>query len=84
MANLVQPYYAEFVDNLSKDELAKMASAANFMGLSPLLHLCAAKIATYIRNKSPEEIRTNLGLSTNFTPEQAAKIAKENEWANDL
>lgn len=69
---------------MSREELAQMASAANFMGIAPLVHLCAAKIASLIRNKTPAEIRTNLGLSLDFTPEQAAKIAKENEWAKDL
>jgi S-phase kinase-associated protein 1 len=84
MSELVQSYYANFVDSLSHDELAQMARAANFMGVGPLLHLCAAKIASYIRNKSPAEIRTGLGLSMNFSAEQAEKIAKENEWAKDL
>ncbi len=69
---------------MSNQELAEMAQAANFMGINPLLHLCAAKIASYIRFKSPAEIRANLGLSTNFTPEQADIIAKENAWAKDL
>jgi S-phase kinase-associated protein 1 len=81
---LVQSYYSNFVDTLSNDELAEMVRAANFMGVRPLLDLCAAKIATYIRFRSPAEIRANLGLSTDFFAENAEKIMKENDWAKDL
>lgn len=84
ISELVQPFYAELVNSLSHDNLRNLAIAANFMGVAPLLALCCAKIASLIHGKSPAEIRANLNLSTDFTPEQEAKIRSENEWADEL
>jgi S-phase kinase-associated protein 1 len=84
MNEIVQPFYANYINNLSQEQLKLLSRAANFMGIAPLLSLCAAKIASLIRGKSPEEIRANLGLSTNFTPAQEEKLKTENAWAKDL
>jgi len=54
------------------------------MDIRPLLDLCCAKIASLIKGKSPEEIRNNLNIVNDFSPEEEAKVREENRWADDL
>lgn len=84
MNEIVQQFYAKYINSLSQEQLKLLSRAANFMGIAPLMSLCTAKIASFIRGKSPEEIRANLGLSTNFSPAQEEKLKTENAWAKDL
>lgn len=84
MNEIVQPFYATYINSLSQEQLKLLSRAANFMGIAPLLSLCGAKIASFIRGKSPEEIRVNLALSVNFTPAQEEKLKTDNAWAEDL
>lgn len=84
MADVVQPYYAEFVDKLSMDTLYELVLAANYMDIQPLLELTCAKIATLIKGKSPEEIRRTFNIHNDFTPEEEAATMEENSWCEDL
>ncbi len=81
---LQQPFYSSFIDQFTQEQLLEITRGANFMGISPLMDLCCAKIASFIRHRTPEEIRANLKLSNNFTKEQENKIREENKWADDL
>eukprot|EP00484_Ammonia_sp_Unknown_P023556 CAMPEP_0197027108 /NCGR_PEP_ID=MMETSP1384-20130603/7080_1 /TAXON_ID=29189 /ORGANISM="Ammonia sp." /LENGTH=489 /DNA_ID=CAMNT_0042455905 /DNA_START=36 /DNA_END=1505 /DNA_ORIENTATION=- len=51
---------AEYINALSKKEVFQVILAANYLDCACLLHLGAAKIATLIKGKSPEEIRSIL------------------------
>ena len=35
-----------------------------------------AKVASMIKGKSPEEIRSTFGIANDFTPEEEAKVGK--------
>lgn len=55
---------ADFINSAladSKRTVFQMILAANYMDIKGLLHLGCAKVATMIKGKSPEEIRTILG-----------------------
>lgn len=54
------------------------------MDIKPLLDLCCARIASFIKGKTPEQIRTNLNIPNDFTPEEEAAVKAENKWAEDL
>lgn len=56
MADLVQLWYADFVD-LEGRPLFNLLSAANFMDIPPLLSLACAKIASFIKDMTPEQSR---------------------------
>jgi S-phase kinase-associated protein 1 len=79
-----QEFYLRYVESLTREQIRDITRAANFLGIAPLLSLMCAKVASYIRFHTPEEIRVNLGLSMDFTPEQEEAVRKENEWAKDL
>lgn len=49
---------ATYIDGVSEDvkDLYSIILAANYMDINGLLNLCAAKVASLVKNKSPEEI----------------------------
>lgn len=54
------PWDAELMDACSRKAVFQIILAANYLDCPSLLHLGCAKIATLIKGKSPEEIRTIL------------------------
>lgn len=56
----VDDWDAEFVATLSKKDLYDLLLAANYMDIQPLLHLCCAKVATYIKGKPIAEMEKEL------------------------
>ena len=66
------------------DTLYHLTLAANYLDISPLLDLCSARIASFIKDKTVEQIRENLGIVCDFTPEEEAQVREENKWADDL
>jgi hypothetical protein len=53
-----QKWYQDFVadDNLSRDMLFDMLTAANFMGIKPLLDLTCLKVTFQLTGKNAEEV----------------------------
>lgn len=72
---------SDFLDTLDQDLLFKVISVANFLGIDPLLHLGCAKVASLIKDRSPEQIRSTFDIPNDFTPEEEAKALAEIEWA---
>jgi S-phase kinase-associated protein 1 len=58
--------------------------ASNYLDIKPLLDLCCAKIASFIKNKTPEEIRVNLDIINDFSPEEEAQVRNENKWVDEV
>eukprot|EP01031_Cornospumella_fuschlensis_P025062 gene25062-30271_t len=84
LSMLVQKFYVDFINGLDKETFYNLTLAANYMDIKPLLDLCCAKIASLIKGKTPEEIRVNLDITNDFTPEEEDALRKENKWAEDL
>lgn len=57
--------------------LVDVLNAANYLNIHSLLHLCAAKIASIMKGKSAEEIRTLFDIECEFTPEELERIKEE-------
>jgi len=62
MIENVDEWDADFIDRVgqSKDNLFRLILAANYMDIRDLLNLACAKVASMIKGKSPDEIRTIL------------------------
>lgn len=73
-----------FITSLDNETLMHLTLAANYLDIRPLLDLCSARIASFIKGKSVEEIRKNLGIVVDFTPEEEAAVREENKWADEL
>jgi S-phase kinase-associated protein 1 len=84
MADVVPSYYAEFIDPMTIDEITLLLNAANYLDVRPLLDLCCCKLASMIKGKTPEEIRTLFNIANDFTPEEEAAIGEENKWCEDI
>lgn len=84
LSKLVQEFYATFIMSVDNDTLYHLTLAANYLDIPSLLDLTSARIASFIKDKSLEQIRENLGIVSDFTPEEEAQIREENKWADDL
>ena len=69
---------------MNNDNLFHLTLAANYLDIKPLLDLCSAKIASMIKDKTVEQIRVNLDIVNDFTPEEEAKVREENKWIEEL
>ena len=83
MKNITDEWSAYFVDRMSLDDLVNLNVAANYMGINCLLDLCSAKIATFFKDKSEEEILKEFNISEPLTEEEKNKIREENKWIEE-
>ena len=86
LAELVQPFYAEFVSSLGPTELFAVTEAANFMDIRPFLDLCGARIASLVKGQTAEQIRANLGIPSPsaFSAAEEAAVNEENKWISEI
>lgn len=82
MSEVVSTWDAEFVD-VDQELLFELILAANYMDIKPLLDLTCAKVASMIKDKSPEEIRSTFNIVNDFTPEEEEAVRAENKWAEE-
>jgi len=82
MADVVQQWYANYV-NVEQVVLFELILAANYMDIKPLLDLTCATVASMIKGKTPEEIRTTFNISNDFSPEEEAQVREENKWCEE-
>jgi S-phase kinase-associated protein 1 len=86
MSDVVQDYYAEFV-NVEQETLRDLIMAANFMNINPLLNLTCAKVATFTAGMTPSEIRSTFDMTSEdiiapaLAVEQPAAAEAENPVA---
>ena len=83
MKNLTDEWSANFVDKMPLEDLVNLTVAANYMGISSLLDLCCAKIASLCKDKSEEEIFKTFNITETFTEEEKNKIKEENKWIDE-
>lgn len=69
----------EFID-IPNEELFKLAVAADFLHIKPLIQLCCATIADRMRGKKVDELREMFNITERFTEEEEEMIKKEREY----
>ena len=77
MKEIVPEWDAEFIDSLSQPDLYDLILAANYMDFAYLLDLACAKVASTLKGKTSAEIRANMGITEEFTPEEEARIKEK-------
>jgi S-phase kinase-associated protein 1 len=82
MHQVVPKWDADFID-LDHNTLFEVVLAANYMDIQPLLNLGCAKVASLLKDKTPEEIRKTFNIRNDFTPEEEAQIREENKWIEE-
>jgi S-phase kinase-associated protein 1 len=83
MNEVVEQWDADFVD-IDREQLFDLIVAADYMHIQPLFNLACAKVASIIKNKTPEQIRRALNIPNDFTPEEEEAVRAENRWAEDM
>jgi S-phase kinase-associated protein 1 len=78
----IPAWYNTFV-SIHHTELFQLVEAANYMDIKPLMDLTCAKIASMIKDKTVEEIRTTFDLPNDVTPEEEAAFREEMKWCED-
>jgi S-phase kinase-associated protein 1 len=84
LEEIVDDWYANFINLDKMDELIDVVVASNFLDIDPLIELSCAKLASLIKGKSAEEIRKKFGIENDFTHEEEAQIREENKWAESV
>ena len=79
LSTLVPRWYHEYL-NIDHEALFRLANAANYMDIGPLLDLVCAKIASMIKDKNINEIRTTFSLEHDYTPEEEAAYLEDCKW----
>ena len=82
--DFLPPICSTFIQGLSQEELFEVILISNQLELSDLLDIGSAAVASMIRGRTPEEIRTMFNISNEFNPEDEAQVAAENQWVNDV
>lgn len=73
---------ANFI-NVDTGKLFRILEAANYLAIRSLFELGTKEVANRLKGKTSEEMRVILGLTNNFTPEQAEQVRKETAWLKD-
>lgn len=75
-STLVSDYDLKFVDRDAND-LFVMLTEANYLGITPLVNLLAAKIASFLKVTNVEKIRKLFNIDLVFSDDDIENIAKE-------
>ena len=82
MYAVVPEWYAKFID-IDIDEIFQLTTAADSMGIKPLLEFSGCAVACKMKGRSIVEIRALFNIENDFTPEEEEQIREENKWAED-
>ena len=78
----ISPWDMEFC-NVDQATLFELILVANYLDIKPLLDLTCKSVAYMIKGKTAEEIRATFNIKNDFSPEEEAKVRKENEWCDE-
>jgi S-phase kinase-associated protein 1 len=73
----------KFMAELDSDMLHRVIKAANYLEINLLIEIGCKTVADMIKGKSSEDIRQILDVENDFTPEEEARIHRDNEWVKD-
>jgi S-phase kinase-associated protein 1 len=76
---VTQTWYRDFVESKEREVIFDLLTAANYMGIKPLLDLTCLKVTFELTGKTAEEIREILNLPA-LTPEEEATARVEHKW----
>ena len=83
MADVLQKWYADFVDLEQQVLLFELILAANFMDIKPFLDSTCATVASMIKGKPSNKIRAAFNITNDFSPAEEAQVREENKWCEE-
>lgn len=70
-------------DEKQHQVLIDVIMAANFLNVKDLLDLTCATVASMIKGKTTEQMRTLFNIRNDFSPEEEQKLREENSWCEE-
>lgn len=70
MATVCSEWDIKFLSDLELDSVFDVINAANYLDVKPLLDLTCAKIASEMKGKTADEIRTKFNIENDLTEEE--------------
>ena len=83
LKNVTDEWSANFLNKFTMDELSDLTVAANYMGINSLFDFCCAKVASFFKDKSEEEVLKDFNIKDPLTEEEKNKIREENKWIGE-
>ena len=62
------------------EQIFNLILSSNYLDCKEVLEASCRAVSLLIENKTPEEIRANLNIKNDFTPEEMKELEKEREW----
>lgn len=79
MTSVVGEWDANFID-LPVEDVLELLNAANYLDIPDLTELGVCKIACYIHDQTPEQIREMFHIEGDITPEEEKHVRESNSW----
>jgi len=70
LGDVTDEWDISYLNNIDLDSTFDLINAANYMDIKPLLDLSCAKIASLMKGKSAEEIRTMFSIECDLSEEE--------------
>ncbi|XGW27400.1 hypothetical protein V3C99_007755 [Haemonchus contortus] len=69
--------------SVDQETVFELILAANYLDISGLLDVACRVVANMINGKTPDEIRRTFNIINDFSPEEEARIRRENAWVEE-
>eukprot|EP00356_Strombidium_inclinatum_P002940 CAMPEP_0170492268 /NCGR_PEP_ID=MMETSP0208-20121228/11957_1 /TAXON_ID=197538 /ORGANISM="Strombidium inclinatum, Strain S3" /LENGTH=162 /DNA_ID=CAMNT_0010767981 /DNA_START=17 /DNA_END=505 /DNA_ORIENTATION=+ len=73
-------WFAKYIE-VPKDDLLDLVMASHFMDIQSLQDLSAAKVATFLKDKTEDEMRAFWEVTNDLSADELKWIDEENAWA---
>ena len=80
MKNVTDEWSANFIDKMSLDDICSLIASANYMGIHPLIDLCSAKIASFFKDRSEEDILREYQIKEPLTEKEKNILIENNKY----
>ena len=70
LSEVLDEWDVKFINGIELDNVFDLINAANYMDIPPLLDLACAKIASLMKGKTSQEIRTMFNIECDLTEEE--------------
>lgn len=81
--NELTQFEKDFVDKMSRETLTELILLSNFLDFKQLLEMLCCATAGLMKGKTAEQIRQEFNIKNDFSPEEEAKIEKENKFIEE-
>jgi S-phase kinase-associated protein 1 len=83
LRDAISSWDLEFVSRFDNDALCEFYNLVDYLQISVLNELCAATIASWFKGKTPQQLKEQFNMPSDFTPEIEEQLKAKHPWAKD-